>query len=190
MIRKTLGICAATIAVLAGPALAGEAPPLVPDENGVLFAIGREDQSRVGFKPGGWRDTSVFRCTAGIDCDAATCPTRLVAASAAEHYASTSVERIVISFNLAQPANDLALVAARFGIERSVVRLDDGPAVTVTPEMMDPPPAEDIWGRFELPLGPMDAGIHEIELSVVDDGIENGRHSLDAIILKSAPPPS
>jgi len=186
MIQKTLGICALTIAALAAPAGAGEAPSLVPNENGILFAIGTEDQSRVGFRSGGWQDISTYRCTVGIDCDAAAFPTRLVAASAAEFFASTTVERIVIAFYLAEPVEDLSLAVARFGIERSVVRLDGGAPVTVMPEMMDPPPAEDIWGRFDLSLGPVGTGKHEIELSVLDDGTGSGRHSLDAILVTAA----
>jgi hypothetical protein len=165
------------------PAFAQDAPPLVPNEDGVLFQIGKNDKFRIEFKAGGWVDVEEFECTVGIDCDAALFPTRLSAKDAAEYYDSSTVQRVKINFNLAEDQEDLVFSVARFGIETSVVRIDKGPPIVVQSEMMDPPSAEDVWGRFDLPLGPTSAGLHQIELSVLNDERGTGRHSLDAIFL-------
>ena len=188
------GIAALAIATLAGladGAQAGDAPALFPDNHGVLFFIGTEDRSRNEFKFSDWTGISQHTCTVGIDCDAASFPARLTAAYAAERNDPITVERVIISFNLAKGSEDLVLVVARYGYEPSVIRFDRDPPLIVTRDMMDPPLKEEyLWGRFELPLGPAAAGLHEIELSVLNEEIENGRHSLDAIILKSAAPDS
>jgi len=175
----------AALAGLANGAQAGDAPALVPDADGVLFAIGTEDKRRDEFKKSDWTGISQHACTVGIDCDVGTFPTRLVADYAARFYSDNTVQRAVVIFNLAEAQSNLMLVVARFGIETSVVRIDDKEPIIVTHEMMDPPSAEDVWGRFELPLGAVSAGMHQIEFSVLNEKAGTGRHSLDSITLLS-----
>ena len=183
--RTAIAALSALVALATGTQ-ADEAPALVPDETGVLFSIGTEDQRRDEFKKSDWTGISEHVCTVGIDCDAGSFPARLTAAYAAERNDPITVERDVISFNLAEASGNLVLIVARYGYEPSVIRLDQGPPIIVTREMMDPPVKQEyLWGRFELSLGPATTGYHEIEISVLDEEIENGRHSLDAIILKS-----
>jgi len=185
-INRILFTLLLSVSPLSQVVFAQDAPPLTPDGHGIIFRIGAEDKSRNEFKAADWTGIDEFRCTAGIDCDAASFPTRLSAEHVADRHAMTTVQRAVIVFNLAEAQSNLVLRVARFGVEKSVVRLDDGMPITVTKEMMDPPSSEDIWGRFELPLGAVSAGIHQIELSVLNEIAGTGRHSLDAITLYSA----
>ena len=169
-------------------AVAQDAPPLVPNEEGVIFQIGKDDKFRIEFNPGGWRGVEEFECTVGIDCNAARFPTRLSAKHAADYYDSSTVQRVKINFNLAEDQEGVVFSVARFGIETSVVRFDEAPPVIVTTDMMAPPSAEDVWGRFDLPLGTVSAGTHQIELSVLNDERGTGRHSLDVIVLTTGKP--
>ncbi len=156
---------------------------LSPDSDGVIFSIGEANRDRNEFKGRSWTGVSVFECTVGIDCDADRFPMRLHTASTRDVFDSSAVERIVISFDLAVETDAAELVVARWGIENSVVKLDDGPPKTITSKMADPPFDEGIWGRFVLPLGPLEAGSHLIELSVEDIRLGSRRHSLDSISL-------
>ena len=169
-------------------ALAQDAPPLVPNEEGVFFQIGKDDKFRIEFKAEGWSGVEEFECTVGIDCDAARFPTRLSAQNSASYYDSSTVQRIRINFNLAEDQESLVFSVARFGIETSVVRFNEAPPVIITADMMTPPSAEDVWGRFDLPIGPVPAGTHQIELSVSNDERGTGRHSLDVILLTTGKP--
>ena len=164
------------------PSFAQDAPALFPDHKGVIFQIGEEDKYAMEFKHS-WRGIDEFECTVGIDCDAALFPARLSAKDAAEFYDSSSVQRARIVFNLDQEYPNMMLVVARFGIETTVVRFDNNAPIAVTHEMMDPPSAKGVWGRFELPLGVVSAGMHQIELSILNNQVGIGRHRLDAIKL-------
>lgn len=192
MTKTPLCITVLTFAALIGMAnsvQAGDAPALLPNDDGVLFSIGIEDKKRDEFKVSDWTGVSEHACTVGIDCDAGDFPARLTAAYAASGHDEITVERGVISFNLGEASDNLVLVMARYGYEPSVVIFDQGAPLIVTRDMMDPPRKEEyLWGRFELSLGPAAPGMHVIELSVLDEKIENGRHSVDAIVLKSVPP--
>ncbi len=178
----------AGMSVSLNPALAQDAPPLVPNQDGVIFQIGKDDKFRVEFKSGGWRGVEEFECTVGIDCSDELFPTRLSAKRAADYYDSSTVQRIKINFNLGEDQEGLVFSVARFGIETSVVRFDEAQPIVITPDMMNPPSGEDVWGRFDLSLGPASAGLHQIELSVLNDELGTGRHSLDVIFLTASKP--
>ena len=156
---------------------------LSPDSNGVVFSIGEANLDRNEFKGRSWTGVSVFECTAGVDCDADRFPMRLHTASTRDVFDPSAVERVVISFDLAVEIDAVELIVGRWGIESSVVQLDDTTPVTITSEMAEPPFEEGIWGRFVLPLGPLIAGPHVIELSVEDIRLGSRRHSLDSISL-------
>ena len=138
-----------------------QAPSLVPDEDGVVFAIGALDGS-------GWDSF----------------PKRLHVDSAIyETNSGSTVLSIEINFTLAEDLAAARLTLARAGDETSVVALDGQDIGMVTNKMLGS--SEGIrFGEIELNLGAISAGHHVLAFSIADDGRGNGRHYLDAIVLR------
>ena len=168
-----------------GSALGQQGPALTPGPDGVIFTIGVEDKSRTEFAYNSWKGIDAFECTVGIDCTTENFPLRLYALWAAKDWDNSAVARDVINFNLGNDVPNAVFRVARFGSETSVVRVDGGEEIVIARDMMGVGSVEDGWGWFELPLADLEAGPHQIVLSVLDDKNGSGRHSLDAITLRA-----
>ena len=145
-------------------------PAIDAGADGVLFAIGKEDSSRYDFKRTGWTIIGV-----GLFYP------HLYATSAAEAWNSSAVARVRIIFNLSRSFEKLNLRLVRAGSETTLVTLDNTNNYKVTSDMLGS--NEYNFGSYEPNLGPLEKGIHNIELSAADDGKGNGRYGWDAIAL-------
>ena len=162
---------------------AGEGiPGLTPDGEGVLFSIGELDASNLDFEEDGWEGVADFECTVGIDCDTEKFPMRLHAPSA-YYWDYKAVQRATIRFRLAEDLRTARVTLSRAGDETSVLQIDDEGQFTVTGAMLGSS-GGGRYGQVTLELGPLEAGLHRLLLSVADDDEGNGRHALDAIILE------
>ena len=177
-----IGLTLVTLLVAATCAFAeSSGPALQPDEDGIVFVIGKLDGNRVEFQREGWAGISEFECTAGVDCAAETFPMRLQAPSAM-HWDDLAVQTIRVNFWLGEPLLDAQLTFARAGNETSVVSLDDKIIGTFTHDMFGAGEGQR-YGRLKIALGGLDAGHHYLDFAVAEDTTGNLRHSIDAILL-------
>ena len=180
---SVLGHGLTAMAASGGP----DVPAIKPDIDGILFSIGKEDGENLEFEEHGWEGISEFECDVGLDCLAARFPMRLHAPSA-YYWDYKAVQRVTIYFRLVEDIPSSQLALARAGDETSLIELDKQKVFTVTGEMLGSSGGGK-YGRFVLNLGTLSEGLHSLTISVADDGQGNGRHALDAIVLKVAAAP-
>lgn len=157
-------------------------PAIDAGTDGILFAIGKEDGSRYDFKQYGWTDIHEYEHTVGIDSVDGAFPSHLYATSAANTWDSSAVARVRIVFNLDRSFERLNLRLVRAGSETTIVKLDNKESYKVTSDMLGSNEHSG-FGSYDLNLGPLGKGVHNIELSVADDEKGNGRYGWDAIAL-------
>ncbi len=155
-----------------------ELPPVRPVDN-VFFKIGREDKSDLEFCSSGFREIAEYRCRVGVDCSTEAFPAYLNRAGSTG-YASGGVERIIISFRLAQAYNNVILRLARGGAETTVVTVDGKQTYLVTNTMLGSGEGYRV-GVYNLELGALKKGVHTIQLTVADDGKGNATYQWDAL---------
>ncbi|SNT39850.1 hypothetical protein SAMN05421757_11547 [Tropicimonas sediminicola] len=176
-----------SVVVCSNGTLAADLPVVGPDTNGVIFTLGKEDNSRSGYRGTGWGEVDIHACSIGLDCHSKPFPSHLHAASGRGEWHDTAVEHAQISFSLGKAQDDVTLRLVRAGAETIAVQLDDGEVVLVTKSMMEPRTYEHSeFGAYDLKLGKLEAGQHVLDLSVSDDGEGNGRFGWDAIILRAS----
>lgn len=184
-VRGVVAVGAMTMAFGAScnaDATENEVPGLLPDQEGVVFVIGKLDGNRVEFQRDGWEGVSEFECTVSVDCSADRFPMRIHAPSAG-NWDSVAVQVVMINFHLAKDLDLAHLTFARAGDETSILALDSQQIGVFTNEVIGSGEGT-IYGELELPLGELAAGHHLLTISVAEDGKGNLRHSLDAIILR------
>ena len=150
----------------------------------VIFSIGTIDQGMSDFTGTGYGNIENFECTVGVDCSTETFPPQLYKLSTPRKHRTIGTSSVRIFFNLTQPYENLFLRLARAGSETTVVTLDDEKIFKVTSIM----PGSDErrkYGSFDLALGSLGQGTHNILLTVEDEYNGNGRLWWDALILIS-----
>ena len=147
----------------------------------VIFEFGREDKSDLEFRFGGLTDITEYRCRVGVDCSTEAFPAYLNQAGFFA-YADSSVEHIIISFELNRSYNDVILRLARGGDETTVVKVDQKETYLVTNTMLGSSEGYGV-GVYNLKLGPLEKGEHRIDLTVADDGKGNALYQWDALVL-------
>ena len=166
-----------------------EVPPAIdvgPD--GVLFAIGLEDSDISEFQKFDWEGINEYECTVGVDCESKNFPARIYRMSAADRWDYCGVAQVTINFNLSQTYENVFLRIVRAGSETTIVKLDDSNIYNITSKMLDSVGhAYGKWksgfGIYDIELGSLTAGIHNIKLTVDERDIGTGRYRWDAIIL-------
>lgn len=160
-----------------------QVPPAInAGTDGILFEIGEEDGGRSEFQQSGWKDIHEYEYTVGINSMTDGFPSHMYASSKVSLWDSTAVESLKIIFNLSRSIEKVTLRLVRAGAETTIVKLDTKGTYEVTADMLGCSEHSD-FGSYDLNLGPLEKGIHNIELSVADDGKGNGRYGWDAIIL-------
>lgn len=161
-------------------------PGYVPwPEGKVIFEIGYENRSWRYLLGTGFKDKSEYICRIGVDCSAETFPEGMHVVQADPQYEDTEVKRIVFLFTLRRNYEHIVFRISRAGAETSVVSVDGAEPILVTWQMLDSYEGSK-FGCYNLYLGEMNKGEHEIVLSVADDGKGNGALGLDAIALIAA----
>ena len=157
-------------------------PAIDAATDGILFAIGKEDGGRSEFQQSGSKDIHEYEYTVGMDSMTDGFPSHLYATSKVSSWDSTAVESLKIIFNLSRSFEKVNLRLVRAGAETTIVKLNNKDTYEVTADMLGSY-EHSAFGSYELNLGPLEKGIHNIEISVADDGKGNGRYGWDAIIL-------
>ena len=95
---------------------------------------------------------------------------------------SDAVKEISINFKILDEDSGLFLRIARAGDSDTLVIIDNINEYRVTPEMLGSD--EGRFGAYDLQLGTLNKGNHNIFLTMPDDGVgSNGMYFWDAIIL-------
>ena len=102
--------------------------------------------------------------------------------SLADKWDYLGVAKVIINYNLNQTYERVFLRIARKGTGTTIVKLDDSVSHSVTSKMLDSGPY-DRYGSYDLGLGTLNAGIHNIKLIMEKGGMGRGRYAWDAIIL-------
>jgi hypothetical protein len=164
-------------------AVGQELPPAIdagPD--GVLFAIGIEDGDRAEFQKFDWEGINEYECTVGINCESSNFPAHLLRMSVIDRWDYRGVAQVTINFNLNQTCLNVFLRIVRAGSDTTIVNLDGRVSHYVTGKMLD----SRSWyhyGGYDLDLGSLDAGVHNIKMTVDERGMGDGSYGWDAIIL-------
>jgi hypothetical protein len=161
----------------------------VPRPDGkVIFEIGKEDKSWNDLRGTGFKDKSEYICRVGVDCSEETFPNGMYLEHAFIAWTAQTdnqVKRIVFLFTLRRKHRNLVLRIAREGVETTAVSINGAESMLVTSEMLGS--ADDLrYGAYNLYIGEMKKGVHEIILTVADDGKGMGSYALDAISLIAA----
>jgi hypothetical protein len=163
----------------------------VPRPDGkVIFEIGKEDRSWSELRGTGFKDKSEYICQIGVDCSEETFPNGVYleyayAGYGRAGYEDNQVKRIVFLFTLGRKHRHVVLRIARVGVETTAVSINGAESILVTSEMLGS--GDDTrFGAYNLYIGEMKKGEHEIVLTVADDGKGMGSHGLDAISLIAA----
>jgi hypothetical protein len=149
------------------------------EEDVLTFEIGKEDKSE--FPLSDFTGVHDYECTAGKDCDPETLPVKSYRMSAVRIGDYYGVAGITIRFSLKRDYEEVVLRLARWGAETDVVTVDGKKTHIVTNTMLGS--YEDVYGVYDLKLGALDKGRHNILITVAEDGRGNGRHDWDAITL-------
>ena len=157
-------------------------PAIGVGSNGVLFAIGAEDGDESEFQFADWEGIGDYECTIGVNCESKNFPAHLVRMSIADRWDYYGVVQVTINFNINQTYERVFLRIARTGTGTTIVKLDDSVSHSVTSVMLDSGPYRN-YGSYDLGLGTLDAGIHNIKLTMQEGGMGRGRYGWDAIIL-------
>lgn len=160
-----------------------EVPPAIEvGSDGVLFAIGVVDGDVSEFQQFDWEGIKDYECTVGVNCDSKNFPGYIMRRSLSDRWDYLGIAQITINFNLNQTYERVALRIARKGSGTTIVKLDDSVSHSVTSKMLDSGPYDN-YGSYDLGLGTLDAGIHNIKLTMEEGGMGRGRYGWDAIIL-------
>jgi len=159
-----------------------EPPAIDSGPDGVLFAIGVEDGDKSEFQKFDWEGINEYECTVGVNCETKNFPAHLLRMSVADRWDYRGVTQVTINFNLNQPYENVFLRIVRSGSDTTIVNFDDSVIHYVTGKML----GSRSWhhhGGYELGLGSLSAGIHNIKLTVDEEGMGDGSYGWDAIIL-------
>ena len=167
---------------LTGSVIGQEVPPAIEvGSDGVLFAIGVKDGDRSEFQEFDWEGIKYYECTVGVNCESRNFPARLLRMSVVDSWDYLGVAQVTINFNLNQSFERLFLRIVRTGSETTIVKLDDSVSHYVTHKMLESR-SWNHYGDYDLDLGSLDAGIHNVKLTIDERGMGEGRHKWDAII--------
>lgn len=160
-----------------------EVPPSIDvGSDGVLFAIGLEDGDKSEFQLFDWEGINDYECTVGVNCESKNFPARFFRMSVVDRWDYLGVAQVTINFNLNQTYENVFLRLVRAGSDTTIVKLDDSVTHSVTGKMLD----SRSWyhfGAYDLDLGSLDTGIHNIKLTVDEHGMGDGSYPWDAIVL-------
>jgi hypothetical protein len=150
----------------------------------VLFSIGTVDQSMSDFTGTGYGNIEKYECTVGVDCSTDTFPPQMYKQSTPIKHRTVGASSVKILFNLSQPYENLFLRLARGGSETTIVTLDDEKIFKVTKTMLGSDERRK-FGSYDLSLGSLGQGTHNIHLTVLEEYNGNGIFWWDALILIS-----
>lgn len=164
------------------------APAINPGSNGVLFAIGVVDSDTSEFQKFDWDRVNDYECTVGVNCESKNFPAHLLKKSVLDRWDYSGVAEVNINFNINQTYENLFLRLVRAGSDTTIVKLDDRGARSVTSRMLNSHghaygKLSTGFGSYDLGLGTLDAGIHNIKLTINEHDMGDGRYRWDAIIL-------
>ena len=173
-----------TIIFLTTSHVVGQEVPSAIDvgSDGVLFAIGVLDSDPSEFQFADFEGIHDYECTVEVNCETKNFPAHLMRRSLADRWDYLGVAQVTINFNLNQTYERVFLRIARKGTATTIVKLDDSVSHSVTSEMLDSGPYQN-YGSYDLGLGTLDAGFHNIKLTIQEGGMGRGRYGWDAIIL-------
>ncbi|MGI9570780.1 MAG: hypothetical protein ACR2PH_13850 [Desulfobulbia bacterium] len=189
-IRTKLILCIALLLLfstitfsLTSSVIGQEVPPAIEvGADGVLFAIGVVDEDVTEFQQFDWEGIKDYECTVGVDCESKNFPGYIMRRSLADKWDYLGIAQVTINFNLNRTYENVSLRIARKGTGTTIVELDDSVSHSVTSRMLDSG-SYDNYGSYDLGLGTLDAGIHNIKLTMEEGGMGRGRYGWDAIIL-------
>lgn len=150
----------------------------------VLFALGTVDQSMSDFTGTGYANIEKYECTVGVDCSTETFPPQMYKPSISNKERTIGASSVKIFFNLSQPYENLFLRLARAGSETTIITLDDEKIFRVIRTMLGSDEKRK-YGVYDLSLGSLGQGTHNICLTVEDEYNGNGKFWWDALILIS-----
>lgn len=180
LVAATFGLCS-----LGQSVAAQEAPPVAPNSNGIIIALGEQDRGYADFARSGYEGVHEFECVVGVDCEAALFPDAIYHMDRVPslYYEKSAVAEARIRFNLKDDTDDLILRLVRSGSETAIVQVDDQPLVELPPEMFVPPSTDGFGtGVFDLKIGNLVSGEHVVKLTM-KAGTGNGAFGWDAVIL-------
>ena len=165
-------------------ARSGNSPASDTATENILFAIGVVDRSSRDFTNPVIHKVDEYECTVGVDCSTEAFPGQLHITSTPIDERVGGVSSVKINFSLSQPYENLFLRLARSGTEAAIVTLDDDKNFKVTGKMLgsDENP---MYGSYDLAIGSLDQGAHNIRLTIDEESDGNGVFWWDAIILFS-----
>lgn len=162
----------------------------VPRPDGkVIFEIGKENKSWDDLQGSGFKGKSEYICLVGVDCSEESFPNGMYLEYAYGGWdgalEDNQVKRIVFLFTLRRRQRQVVLRIARTGAETTAVSINGAEPILVTSEMLGS--KDDVlYGAYNLYIGEMKKGEHEIMLTVADDGQGAGSFRLDAVSLIAA----
>jgi len=154
------------------------------DTGTIIFEIGIINQSRSDFPANDFNGIDDYKCTVGVDCSTETFPNTMYKQPAPRYADSVGVAFVTIFFELNKSHENLIFRIARAGSETTIVTLDDDKRFNVTSNMLGSD--ENLqYGSYDLSLGSLSQGTHNIHLALDNDRYGNGRYYWDALILIS-----
>ena len=149
-----------------------------------IFTIGELNKSPNEFLGMDFRKVHKLELDADGIVDPTKIPRRLIHPDGANSPdSSDAVKEISINFKILDEESGLFLRIARAGDSDTLVIIDNINEYRVTPEMLGSDEGR-IFGAYDLHLGTLNKGNHNILLTMPDDGLgSDGTYSWDAIIL-------